>query len=104
MKIKKLLAMDILLKPIVTEKMTSQGDKFNRYGFIVARDANKLQIKKAVEELYGVTVASINTIRYGGKIKSRNTKSGLLIGKTNAVKKAIVTLAEGNKIDFYSNI
>jgi len=104
LKIKKLLAMDILLKPIVTEKMTSQGDKFNRYGFIVARDANKLQIKKAVEELYGVTVASINTIRYGGKIKSRNTKSGLLIGKTNAVKKAIVTLAEGNKIDFYSNI
>ncbi len=96
--------MDILLKPIVTEKMTSQGDKFNRYGFIVARNANKLQIKKAVEELYGVTVASINTIRYGGKIKSRNTKSGLLIGKTNAVKKAIVTLAEGNKIDFYSNI
>jgi large subunit ribosomal protein L23 len=96
--------MDILLKPIVTEKMTSQGDKFNRYGFIVARDANKLQIKKAVEELYGVTVASINTIRYGGKIKSRNTKSGLLIGKTVAVKKAIVTLAEGNKIDFYSNI
>lgn len=96
--------MDILLKPIVTEKMTSQGDKFNRYGFIVARDANKLQIKKAVEELYGVTVASINTIRYGGKIKSRNTKSGLLIGKTNAVKKAIVTLAEGSKIDFYSNI
>ena len=96
--------MDILLKPIVTEKMTSQGDKFNRYGFIVARDANKLQIRKAVEELYGVTVASINTIRYGGKIKSRNTKSGLLIGKTNAVKKAIVTLAEGNKIDFYSNI
>ena len=96
--------MNILLKPIVTEKMTSQGDKFNRYGFIVARDANKLQIKKAVEELYGVTVASINTIRYGGKIKSRNTKSGLLIGKTVAVKKAIVTLAEGNKIDFYSNI
>ena len=104
MKIRKFLAMDILLKPIVTEKMTSQGDKFNRYGFIVARNANKLQIKKAVEELYGVTVASINTIRYGGKIKSRNTKSGLLIGKTNAVKKAIVTLAEGNKIDFYSNI
>ena len=104
MKIRKFLVMDILLKPIVTEKMTSQGDKFNRYGFIVARDANKLQIKKAVEELYGVTVASINTIRYGGKIKSRNTKSGLLIGKTNAVKKAIVTLAEGNKIDFYSNI
>jgi len=96
--------MDILLKPIVTEKMTSQGDKFNRYGFLVARNANKLQIKKAVEELYSVTVDSVNTMRYGGKIKSRNTKSGLLIGKTAATKKAVVTLAEGNKIDFYSNI
>ena len=96
--------MDILLKPIVTEKMTLQGDKFNRYGFIVAKSANKLQIRKAVEELYGVTVDSVNTMRYGGKVKSRNTKSGLLIGKTTALKKAVVTLAEGNKIDFYSNI
>jgi len=96
--------MNILLKPIVTEKMTNQGDKFNRYGFIVAKSANKLQIKKAVEELYGVTVAAVNTMRYGGKIKSRNTKSGLLIGKTTATKKAVITLAEGNKIDFYSNI
>jgi large subunit ribosomal protein L23 len=96
--------MSILLKPIVTEKMTLQGDKFNRYGFIVARNANKLQIKKAVEELYQVTVDSVNTMRYGGKIKSRNTKSGLLTGRTAASKKAVVTLAEGNKIDFYSNI
>ena len=96
--------MNILLKPIVTEKMTSQGDKYNRYGFLVAKNANKLQIKKAVEELYSVTVESVNTMRYGGKIKSRNTKSGLLVGKTTATKKAVVTLAEGNKIDFYSNI
>ena len=96
--------MDILLKPIVTEKMTSQGDKFNRYGFIVAKNANKLQIKKAVEDLYGVTVDSVNTMRYGGKIKTRNTKSGLLTGKTVSTKRAVVTLAEGNKIDFYSNI
>ena len=96
--------MDILLKPIVTEKMTSQGDKFNRYGFLVAKSANKLQIKKAVEELYSVSVDSVNTMRYGGKIKTRNTKSGLLVGKTAATKKAVVTLAEGNKIDFYSNI
>ena len=96
--------MNILLKPIVTEKMTNQGDKFNRYGFVVARNANKLQIKKAVEELYSVTVESVNTMRYGGKIKSRNTRSGLLTGRTNATKKAVVTLAEGNKIDFYSNI
>jgi large subunit ribosomal protein L23 len=84
--------------------MTSQGDKFNRYGFLVAKNANKLQIRKAVEELYGVTVNSVNTMRYGGKIKTRNTKSGLLVGKTAATKKAVVTLAEGNKIDFYSNI
>ena len=96
--------MNILLKPIVTEKMTSQGDKFNRYGFIVARGANKLQIKKAVEDLYGVTVDSVNTMRYGGKVKSRHTKSGILMGKTVAVKKAVVTLTEGSKIDFYSNI
>jgi large subunit ribosomal protein L23 len=93
-----------LLKPIVTEKMTNQGNKFNRYGFIVARSANKLQIKKAVEELYGVTVDSVNTMRYGGKVKTRNTKSGMLVGKTVSTKKAVVTLAEGNKIDFYSNI
>ncbi len=96
--------MKILVKPIVTEKMTAQGDKFNRYGFLVDKNANKLQIKKAVEELYSVTVESVNTMRYGGKIKSRNTKSGLLVGKTAATKKAVVTLAEGNKIDFYSNI
>ncbi len=96
--------MNILLKPIVTEKMTTQGDKFNRYGFFVDRKANKLQIKKAVEELYGVTVDSVNTMRYGGKVKTRNTKSGILVGKTAATKKAVVTLAEGNKIDFYSNI
>jgi large subunit ribosomal protein L23 len=96
--------MNILLKPIVTEKMTSQGDKFNRYGFIVAKNANKIEIKKAVEELYGVTVESVNTMRYGGKVKTRYTKSGVMTGKTAATKKAIVTLAEGNAIDFYSNI
>jgi large subunit ribosomal protein L23 len=96
--------MDILLKPIVTEKMTGQGDKFNRYGFIVAKNANKVEIKKAVEELYGVTVESVNTMRYGGKVKTRYTKSGMMSGKTNATKKAVVTLAKGNSIDFYSNI
>jgi large subunit ribosomal protein L23 len=96
--------MEILLKPIVTEKMTAQGDKFNRYGFMVDKKANKLQIKKAVEELYGVTVDSVNTMLYGGKVKTRNTKSGLLTGKTVAYKKAVITLAEGSKIDFYSNI
>jgi large subunit ribosomal protein L23 len=96
--------MSILLKPIVTEKMTSQGDKFNRYGFLVAKNANKIEIKKAVEDLYGVTVESVNTMRYGGKVKTRYTKSGVMTGKSTATKKAVITLAEGNTIDFYSNI
>ena len=96
--------MEILLKPIVTEKMTSQADKFNRYGFLVARSANKLQIRKAVEELYGVKVESVNTINYGGKSKSRYTKSGVMSGRTAATKKAVITLAKGETIDFYSNI
>ncbi len=96
--------MQILLKPIVTEKMTSQAEAFNRYGFLVARKANKLQIKKAVEELYGVTVESVNTINYGGKTKSRYTKSGVMKGRTAATKKAVVTLTKGETIDFYSNI
>ncbi len=96
--------MEILLRPIVTEKMTSQGEKFNRYGFMVSRKANKLQIKKAVEELYGVNVEAVNTINYGGKTKTRYTKSGMMGGRSAATKKAIVTLAKGETIDFYSNI
>lgn len=96
--------MDILIKPIVTEKMTDQGEKANRFGFIVAREANKIQIKKAVEELYGVTVESVRTMIYGGKKKSRFTKSGVLTGRTSTYKKAIITVAEGDTIDFYSNI
>jgi len=96
--------MDILQKPIITEKMTIQGEKMNRFGFIVAIDANKIQIKKAVEELYNVTVESVNTMRYGGKSKSKQLKTGIQKGKTNASKKAIVTLQEGDTIDFYSNI
>ncbi|MGQ9619587.1 MAG: 50S ribosomal protein L23 [Bacteroidales bacterium] len=96
--------MSILLKPIVTEKMTGQGEKFNRYGFIVDKHANKIQIKKAVEELYSVTVESVNTMRYAGKEKIRYTKTGMVKGKRASVKKAIVTLAEGNTIDFFSNI
>lgn len=96
--------MEILIKPIVTEKMTGLTDKFNRYGFIVARKANKLQIKKAVEELYGVKVETVNTLVVGGKRKSRFTKSGVIAGRTSTRKKAVVTLAEGDTIDFYSNI
>lgn len=96
--------MNILIKPIVTEKMTADGEKFNRYGFVVEKTANKLQIKKAVEELYEVTVVDVNTMRYAGKVKTRYTRSGVLSGKTNSYKKAVVTVAEGEAIDFYSNI
>lgn len=96
--------MGILIKPIVTEKMTVQGEKLNRYGFIVDRDANKLQIKTAVEQAYNVTVADVNTINYHGKRKSRYTKAGMLNGRTNHYKKAYVTLAGDDKIDFYANI
>lgn len=96
--------MNILIKPIVTEKMTNQAADHNRYGFFVEKRANKIQIRKAVEEMYGVTVESVNTMRYGGKNKSRFTKSGVLTGKTDSYKKAIITLAEGDQIDFYSNI
>ena len=96
--------MEILIKPLVTEKMTEQADRFNRYGFIVARSASKPQIKKAVEDLYDVKVDSVNTMVYGGKIKSRYTKSGVISGKTASYKKAVVTLVEGDTIDFYSNI
>ncbi|MBI4645228.1 MAG: 50S ribosomal protein L23 [Bacteroidia bacterium] len=96
--------MNILYKPIVTEKMTKQGDTLNRFGFIVNKRANKLQIKKAIETLYNVNVLSVNTMRYGGKVKSRFTKSGAVLGKKISFKKALITLAKGEKIDFYSNI
>jgi len=96
--------MDILIKPIVTEKMTEQGEKLNRYGFVVRKDADKVEIKKAIESLYNVNVTSVNTMVYGGKNKSRYTKAGVIKGKTSAYKKAIITLAEGDTIDFYSNI
>ncbi|MCR4910316.1 MAG: 50S ribosomal protein L23 [Bacteroidales bacterium] len=96
--------MGIIIKPIVTEKLTAQGDKLNRYGFVVDRKANKLQIKEAVETLYGVSVADVNTINYHGKRKQRYTKAGLLRGRMNHFKKAIVTLAGEDKIDFYANI
>ncbi|SHJ94254.1 LSU ribosomal protein L23P [Tangfeifania diversioriginum] len=96
--------MEILIKPLVTEKMNELSERFTRYGFIVDRNATKPQIRKAVENMYNVKVDSVNTVVYGGKMKSRYTKSGVITGKTNAFKKAIVTLAEGDSIDFYSNI
>ncbi|GAB7088484.1 50S ribosomal protein L23 [Marinifilum fragile] len=96
--------MDILIKPIVTEKMTDQSEKFNRFGFVVDRRATKIEIKAAVESMYNVKVAAVNTMNYQGKKKSRYTKAGVIAGRTASFKKAIVTLVEGDNIDFYSNI
>ncbi|MDL2304050.1 50S ribosomal protein L23 [Bacteroides sp. OttesenSCG-928-D19] len=96
--------MGIIIKPLVTEKMTAITEKLNRFGFIVRPGANKLEIKKEVEALYNVTVVDVNTMRYIGKSKRRYTRSGIIDGRTNAYKKAVVTLKEGDTIDFYSNI
>ena len=96
--------MNIIIKPIVTEKANQLSDKLNRYQFRVVREANKLQIQKAIQDMYGVTVTDVNTMNYAGKNKTRYTKSGIINGKTSAYKKAIVTVKDGEKIDFYSNI
>ncbi len=96
--------MAYIIKPLVTEKMTNITEKQNKFGFVVRPEANKLQIKAEVEARYNVSVVSVNTMKYAGKNKSRYTRAGLLKGRTNAFKKAIVTLKEGETIDFYSNI
>ena len=96
--------MAYIIKPIVTEKMTSITEKQNKFGFIVRPEANKLQIKQEIEARYNVNVVGISTMRYAGKNKRRYTRAGLLTGRTNAFKKAIVTLKENETIDFYSNI
>jgi large subunit ribosomal protein L23 len=96
--------MEILIKPIITEKMTAQSEKLNRYGFVVAKTANKLEIKAAIEKMYGVKVDSVNTQQYVGKVKTRNTTRGLAVGRVNRSKKAIVTLKEGEVIDFYASV
>lgn len=96
--------MTYIIKPLVTEKMTGITEKQNKYGFVVRPEANKIELKKEIETRYNVTVTDVNTCVYAGKNKTRYTKAGLLKGRTNAFKKAIVTLKEGDVIDFYSNI
>ena len=95
--------MSVIVKPIITEKMSNLEEKLGRYGFIVENSANKVQIKKDVESTYGVTVESVNTMRYAGKAK-RNRKTWAMYGRTRSFKKAIVTLKEGEVIDIYGNI
>jgi large subunit ribosomal protein L23 len=95
--------MGILIKPLVTEKVSDLNEK-GKYGFVVDNRANKVDIKKAVEKMYGVNVESVNTMRYSGKLKTRYTKKQIISGRTSSFKKAIVTVAEGEVIDFYSGI
>lgn len=95
---------EILIKPILTEKANSQQEKLRRYAFKVARKANKLEIKRAIESFYGVSVISVNTAVVPGKHKSRTTKSGIVEGRKSAYKKAYVTVAEGETIDLYASI
>ena len=95
---------EVLVKPILTEKANAQQDKLRRYAFKVARKANKLEIKRAVEAVYGVTIVDVNTIVVPGKNKTRYTKKGFVQGQKSAYKKALVTVAEGETIDLYSNI
>ena len=96
--------MSILIKPIITEKATADSEMNNCYTFLVSPTSNKVEIKKAVEATYGVSVEKVRTLRYGAERKTRYTKTGLQKGKTNSTKKAIIQVAEGDTIDFYSNL
>lgn len=96
--------MSILIKPIITEKATDASELFNRYDFVVDKRANKIEIKEAVEKAYGVSVNKVRTMNYPVKRTTKYTKKGLVTGMKGAYKKAIVELAEGENIDFYSNL
>ena len=95
---------EVLIKPILSEKINQQTEKLNRYAFVVNRKANKLEIKKAVEFFYGVQVTDVNTAIMPSKAKTRNTKAGLLVGRKPSKKKAFVTVAEGESIDIYGTV
>lgn len=98
------MAKPILIKPLITEKAETLSEALNKYSFVVARKANKVEIRKAVENMYGVNVTSVNTAVMPGKAKNRTTKSGVLKGRVAAYKKAVVTLADGEEIDFFGDI
>lgn len=95
---------EVLIKPILSEKANNQQEKLRRYAFRVAKKANKLEIKKAVENFYGVTVTNVNTVVAPAKSKTRYTKAGFIAGQKSSYKKAFVTIADGESIDMYSNI
>jgi large subunit ribosomal protein L23 len=95
---------EVLIKPILTEKANAQQEKLRRYAFKVNRKANKLEIKKAVQDFYGITVIDVNTTVVPGKAKARSTKAGIVQGRKPAYKKALITVAQGETIDLYANI
>ena len=95
--------MSVLIRPLITEKVSAQNEK-GKYGFVVEKSANKVQIRKEIEKMYGVTVQAVNTMNYQGKTKTRNTKAGMVKGRMPSYKKAIVSVADGDVIDFYSGI
>jgi len=94
----------VIIKPVITEKMTAAGEKFNRYGFIVNRKATKPQIRRAVESSYGVKVESVNTMIYAGTAVAKYSKGGMMRGHTDMFKKAVVTLKDGHSIDLFANL
>jgi len=96
--------MSILIKPIITEQATNDSELHNRYAFVVDKKANKIEIKKAVETAYGVSISSVKTLNYPVQKNTKFTKKGLVTGKKGAYKKAIIQLAEGESIDFYNNL
>ena len=96
--------MNIIIKPIITEKITKESETSNRYGFVVDRKANKVEIKKAVEAAYGVTIVNVNTMNVRPDRTTKYTKSGMIHGKSNAYKKAVVQVQDGETIDFYNNV
>ena len=98
------MAKTILIKPIITEKAEQLSEQRNQYSFVVDKGANKLEIKKAVEDLYNVNVSAVNTLIMPAKAKSRNTRGGVIRGRVSAYKKAMITLAEGEEIDFFGDI
>jgi large subunit ribosomal protein L23 len=95
---------DVLIKPILSEKANKQSEKMNRYSFVVDKKANKLEIKKAVEQFYGVQVDNVNTSVMPSKLKAKYTKAGFIVGRKPSKKKAVVTVAEGETIDLYGGV
>jgi len=94
----------VLIKPVISEKAETLSGTMNHYSFIVSKDANKIEIRKAVEAMYSVNVSSVNTLTMAGKSKTRNTRSGVLKGKMSSYKKAVVKLAAGEEIDFFGEV